>query len=306
MSNPFINWLQSRKFSTALHQGNIQLAQKLLEKKQRAGAKLSLLEKVFRDKIQFEQSANHYEREVLVLRAQTSQNSQIIEQLTRKNQQLEQSVESVLNQLKHKEQEVSSIQQQLASRRKEIGVQNKLKHKEQEVISIQQQLEARKQESDLLQKQLVSSSQEIEGLRNELKLKEREFYSIRHQLEIRGQEKQALLNQLNQTSKSLTDNFLVAQVNEFNDSVKNKFKFNEINDRLLQCTGIDKEIFYELEENLVKYLSEEFKNYTPQINLKQHLIETYNKDIATSLKKGRDPEYSSYLTPHIYFMKYFL
>lgn len=45
MSNPFPNWLQSRKFSAALKQNNIQLAQELLEKKQKLGVKLSLIEK---------------------------------------------------------------------------------------------------------------------------------------------------------------------------------------------------------------------------------------------------------------------
>ncbi len=109
MSNPFTNWLQSRKFSVALKQNNIQLAQELLEKKQRLGVKLSLIEKIFRDKLQLEQNSKEYEREVLVLRKQTSQNSQEIQELTNKSQQLEKFVEDVHKQLKYKEQEVGSI-----------------------------------------------------------------------------------------------------------------------------------------------------------------------------------------------------
>ena len=79
MSNPLTNWLQGRKFRAVLDQGNIQLAQELLKNKQKLGARLSLLEKVFRDKIKLEESSNNYEREVLFLRAQISQNSEVIE-----------------------------------------------------------------------------------------------------------------------------------------------------------------------------------------------------------------------------------
>ncbi len=317
MSNPFTNWLQSRKFSAALAQGNIQLAQELLEKKQRVGTKLSLLEKVFRDKTQAEQNSNNYEREVLVLRSQISQNLQFIEQLTTKYKQLEQSIASNHNQVKHKEQEFILIQQKVKNLDKENGILqkelatsieeieglcNQLKHKEYELILIQQQLKTRKEESSSLQNQLEMSRRQTEALHNQVKHEEQEFISIQQQIEAYKQEKQTLINQI---SKPLIDNSLLAQNTDFICLVKNKFKFNEINEKLLQCTGIDKEVFYDLEKNLVEYLQAQFELYTSPEKLKQHLIDTYNKDIS-SLKNGRDPEYSSYLTPHIYFMRYFL
>ena len=318
MSNPFTNWLQSRKFNAVLSEGNIQLAQELLEKKQKDGARLSLLEKVFRDKIKSEQSSKNYEREVLVLRSQISQNSQTIEHLTTKYKQLEQSIESTHNQVKHKEQEFiliqrkvkdldkqnGTLQKELAISIEEIeGLGNQLKHKEYELILIQQQLETRNQEGSSLQNQLEISRRQTEALHNQVKREEQEAISIQQQIEAYKQEKQVLLNQI---SKPLIDNSLLAQNKDFNDSVKDKFKFNEISDKLLQCTGIDKEIFYDLEENFVDYLKAEFKLYEPQKSLKQSLIETYKIDIATSLKRGQDPDYNSHLTPHIYFMKYFL
>jgi hypothetical protein len=74
---------------------------------------------------------------------------------------------------------------------------------------------------------------------------------------------------------------------------------------LLQCTGIDEKIFYELEENLVKYLKSEFEQYKPQATLKEDLTLTYFKDIG-ALKRGQDPQYDSYLSPHVYFLVYFL
>lgn len=306
MSNPFTNWLHSRKFSAALKQNNIQLAQELLENKQRLGVKLSLLEKVFRDKLQLEQNSKEYENEVVALRKQISQNLQNTQELTNKNQQFEEFIKEVYKQLKYKEQEVVSIQQQLEVRKQENqALYDQIKYKEQEVISIQQQLQARKQETDLLQQQLAAHGQKIEALRNQQKHKQQEFIFIQQQLNTREHERQASLNQLNQTSDVLVNN-LILPLQKFDESVKHKFKFNEINDKLLQSTGIDQEIFYELEENLVKYLQVEFERYTPQESLKTHLKETHCKDISTSLQRGQDPEYNSYLTPHIYFMEYFL
>lgn len=69
----------------------------------------------------------------------------------------------------------------------------------------------------------------------------------------------------------MVNNLLLPPLQKFNESVKNKFKFNEINDKLLQSTGIYREIFYDLEENLVKYLQSEFERYAPQESLKKHL-----------------------------------
>ena len=193
MSNPFTNWLQSRKFNAVFSEGNIQLAQELLEKKQRDGARLSLLEKVFRDKIKSEQSSKNYEREVLVLRSQISQNSQIIEQLTTKYKQIEQSIESTRNQVKYKEQEFILIQQkvkdldkqngtlqkELAISIEEIeGLCNQLKRKEYEFILIQQQLETRNQEGSSVQKQLEISRRQTEALHNQVKREEQEAILI--------------------------------------------------------------------------------------------------------------------------------
>lgn len=386
MSNPLTNWLQNRKFKAALNQENVQLAQELLEKKQIAGAKLSLLEKVFRDRVQFEQSLSNYKREVLVLRDQISQNPQAFEQLTNNYKQLQQALELAHNQVKLKEHEAISIQQRLEVRNQETqDLQNQLKHKEHEVKLIQQQLKIRDKETVTLQKNLAISIEEIEGLCNQLRHKEYEFVLSQQQIEIRNQEKFSLQQELelfrqqsenlssqierkeqdfilfqkqletrnqevnllqnnletfrwqteklhnkvrnkeqefdsiqqqieaykqekqillNQLSRPSVDNLLLPENEFFKRSVKDKFKFNEINDKLLQCTGIDKEIFYDLEENIVNYLKAQLELYTPKEKLKQHLIDTY-EDIYL-LQKGIDPEYNYNLTPHIYFMRYFL
>jgi len=84
-----------------------------------------------------------------------------------------------------------------------------------------------------------------------------------------------------------------------------RFRLNEISEKLLQCTGIDEGVFDELEENIVKYLKSEFERYTPQGSLSQDLKATHYQDIF-ALKKGQDPQYDSYLSPHVYFMVYFM
>lgn len=250
MSNLLANWWRARQFSVALKKGNTHLAKELLEANQKVGARLSLLERVFRDKLQSEQSSAQYEREVVVLREQISQAAQALEELSRDRQQFEQSLANVRNQLRYKEQEI---------------------------VSIQQQLQARGRETD----------------------------SIQQQLEARGQEIQALRNQLNLASRSLVDNLLLTPNQKFIESAEERFRLNEIGENLLQCTGIDEKIFYKLEENLVKYLKSEFERYTPKESLSQTLQQAYYQDIF-ALKKGQDPKYGSYLSPHVYFMLYFL
>ncbi len=185
MSNPLANWWRIRKFSTALKKGNIHLAQELLEETQKSGARLSLLEKLFRDKLQSEKSSAQYEREVIVLREQISQASQTIEQLSTDKQQFEQFIADLRNQLRHKEQEVVLIQQQLQAHGQEIqGSRAQLRHKEQEVILTQQQLEA--------------SWQHIEALNEQLKQQEQEVISTQQQLAISEQRIEELSKQRNE------------------------------------------------------------------------------------------------------------
>ena len=264
MSNLIANWLRSRQFYTALKKGNTRLAQELLEETQKVGAKLSLLERVFKDKLHCEKSSAQYEREVLVLREQISQASQTIRELSRANQQVEQ---------------------------QRANVHNQLRQKEQKVVSTQQQLEAHEQE--------------IQGLHNQLKQKEQKVFLTQQQLEAHEQEIEALRKQLNQTSRLLDENFLLLPHQKFTESVEERFRLNEIGENLLQCTSFNKSVFYELEKSLVKYLKVEFERYPQKESLSQDLKTTYYQDIL-ALKRGQDPHYSSYLSPHVYFMNYFL
>jgi hypothetical protein len=71
----------------------------------------------------------------------------------------------------------------------------------------------------------------------------------------------------------------------------------------LQATGIDESIFDDFEIRLVEYLQEEFSKIPEQqlvIKLEDALEDINN------LKIGKDPDYRFSLTPHVYFMKYFL
>lgn len=81
MSNPFANWWQSRQLKSALKQSNTRLAVQLLQQIQNSGVKLSPLEKLFRDKLQFERSSHQYKREATTLSEQLTQASHKIDEL---------------------------------------------------------------------------------------------------------------------------------------------------------------------------------------------------------------------------------
>lgn len=64
MTNVIANWWRSRQFHTALKQNNTRLAERLLEDIQKSGAKLSVLEKLFKDKLRFEQYSRDYKQQL--------------------------------------------------------------------------------------------------------------------------------------------------------------------------------------------------------------------------------------------------
>ncbi|MGL5922771.1 photosystem II assembly protein [Chroococcidiopsis sp.] len=88
-------------------------------------------------------------------------------------------------------------------------------------------------------------------------------------------------------------------------SISDQFKLIQHDEYKLQCTGIDRHLFDEFEFTLVEYLKQELeKKSTVQLQLKKAIKAAYN-DIDT-LKNGKDPNYNLDLTPHVYFIKYFL
>ncbi|MTJ29288.1 photosystem II assembly protein [Aphanizomenon sp. UHCC 0183] len=90
---------------------------------------------------------------------------------------------------------------------------------------------------------------------------------------------------------------------EFIKFIYQAFKLVDHDEYKLQATGIDESIFDNFEVKLVEYLQEEFSKISDkQLAIK---LEDAVEDI-TSLKMGQDPDYRFSLTPHVYFMKYFL
>ena len=90
---------------------------------------------------------------------------------------------------------------------------------------------------------------------------------------------------------------------EFVNYILNTFNLTKQDEYKLQCTGIDKRVFDNFEASLVEYLKLEFDKF-PAARLRLALRNAH-EDID-SLKNGQDPEYSFNLTPHVYFMRYFL
>lgn len=113
---------------------------------------------------------------------------------------------------------------------------------------------------------------------------------------------QRLENPELQVDRENVDNILTLNQELINYIIK-IFNFIEHDENKLQCTGIDERIFDDFEARLVEYLQEEFSKI-PDDKLIVKLQDAF-EDI-NSLKSGHDPDYAFSLTPHIYFMKYFL
>ncbi|MBW4477346.1 MAG: photosystem II assembly protein [Tolypothrix brevis GSE-NOS-MK-07-07A] len=108
---------------------------------------------------------------------------------------------------------------------------------------------------------------------------------------------------LNEVAFDKQDSFILKPEAEFINFISKAFKLIEHDVTKLQSTGLDERIFDDFEARLVEYIKEEFSRI-PDNKLKikiEHALE----DIY-SLKNGQDPDYRFSLTPHVYFMKYFL
>ncbi|WP_016951432.1 hypothetical protein [Anabaena sp. PCC 7108] len=104
-------------------------------------------------------------------------------------------------------------------------------------------------------------------------------------------------------AKESKSNLLLNPNAEFIKYIYQAFKLVEHDEYKLQATGINSCIFDDFEARLVEYLQEEFSKISDkQLAIK---LEDAVEDI-NSLKIGQDPDYRFSLTPHVYFMKYFL
>ena len=90
---------------------------------------------------------------------------------------------------------------------------------------------------------------------------------------------------------------------EFINYIYQCFKLNEIDCSLIQTTGIDKPVFTDLEIALSEFITEEI-NKVPDEKRDRELNRAL-EDLS-GLKKGIDPLYNCRLTPHIYFILYFI
>ncbi len=64
MTNPLANWWRSYQFSSALKQGNEKRAKRILQQIEKAGVKLSWLEKLYQQKVETEKDLTFYQREL--------------------------------------------------------------------------------------------------------------------------------------------------------------------------------------------------------------------------------------------------
>ncbi|MEH2231975.1 MAG: photosystem II assembly protein [Nostoc sp.] len=113
---------------------------------------------------------------------------------------------------------------------------------------------------------------------------------------------ETLSKQLTEASQQ-KDNLILMPDEEFVKYIYKAFNLIQHDEYKLQSTGIDERIFDDFESKLVEYLKEEFSKIPEkQLFIK---LEDALEDI-NNLKIGQDPDYRFSLTPHVYFMKYFL
>ncbi|MGD1805161.1 hypothetical protein ACP6PL_06930 [Dapis sp. BLCC M126] len=99
------------------------------------------------------------------------------------------------------------------------------------------------------------------------------------------------------------DDYILTPDAKFIKSVTKSFQLIEKDKKLLQCTGIDERIFDDFESSLAEYIKSELERIPEK---KRELeLKKAHRDIDW-LKRGADPDYGFDLTPHVYFMKYFL
>ncbi|MGJ5628162.1 photosystem II assembly protein [Nostoc sp. CALU 1950] len=113
---------------------------------------------------------------------------------------------------------------------------------------------------------------------------------------------ETLSKQITEASQQKDDLILIPD-EEFVKYIYKVFNLIQHDEYKLQSTGIDERIFDDFESSLVEYLKEEFSKIPDkQLFVK---LEDALEDI-NNLKIGQDPDYRFSLTPHVYFMKYFL
>ncbi|MEH2281257.1 MAG: photosystem II assembly protein [Nostoc sp.] len=113
---------------------------------------------------------------------------------------------------------------------------------------------------------------------------------------------ETLSKQLTEVSRTET-NLILMPDEEFVKYIYKIFNLIQHDEYKLQSTGIDERIFDDFESRLVEYLKEEFSKIPDkQLFIK---LEDAVEDI-NNLKIGQEPDYRFSLTPHVYFMKYFL
>ncbi len=99
---------------------------------------------------------------------------------------------------------------------------------------------------------------------------------------------------------------LISPNPEFIDFISKTFKFVEHDEHFLQVTGLDHQVFDKFEASLAKFIQDDFTHLSKEaifkINLREALVDI--KALKSSL--GLDPSYDLDLSPHLYFITYFL
>ncbi len=110
------------------------------------------------------------------------------------------------------------------------------------------------------------------------------------------------------TTKSLApqESNLIVPNPDFIDFISKTFKFVEHDEHFLQVTGLDHQVFDKFEASLAKFVQDDFAKLSGETVFKRNLREALADIKVLKSSFGRDPRYDFNLSPHMYFITYFL
>lgn len=274
MTNPIANWWRSRQFYAALKSNETKLAAQLLEEIQQSGARLSILEKTFRDQLQSDQRLDNAEREIFALRQQVSQPP-----LT--SQEHKQEIEDLRRQLTAASEQRQELERLSQQRQQEVrGLSSNKQQAEQTIAELHERLKQKQQEAVLIQQQLEADGQTIRALHEQLR-QQQEVASAQQQLEVNGQAIRALHEQLRQQRQEVV---LVRQQLEANGE-----EIKALHEQLRQKSQEFISAQQQLEANgqEIKALNEQLRQKSQELTLAQQQIAVHEQHIQ-ELRQQRD------------------
>lgn len=180
---------------------------------------------------------------------------------------------------------------------------------QEELSSLRLQITESSQQFQELELLHTDSSQHIRDLEVAIATASKQIQHLEASLQDSSQQIQQLESELKAVTTKSTfhqkPNLIVPNP-DFITFISNTFKFVHHDEYLLQVTGLDHQVFDKFEASLARFIKDDFTKISKQPNFQLYLDEAIIdiKKLRSGL--GLDPSYNLRLSPHVYFITYFL